>query len=179
MTEPASMIRPFLLAASLIWCAASAAAPDAAPVEITWDDLMPADYRPDELFGDADLSTLKDGDPRAAALLQKLQKLWQEAPVVQSLDNTQVRLPGFAIPLETDTKTAKSFILVPYYGACIHVPPPPSNQIVLVRAPQGAPIKEAFDMVWVTGLLRVEAQQTDVAHAAYSLDASLVEPYAE
>ncbi len=173
------MLRQLLFAAALAWCAVLAAAPDATPVEITWDDLMPADYRPDELFGDTDLSTLEDGDPRAVELMKKLQKLWQEAPVVTSLDNAQVRLPGFAIPLETDTKTAKAFILVPYYGACIHVPPPPSNQIVVVRAAQGAPIREAFDMVWVTGRLRVEAQQTDVAHAGYTLEASLVEPYEE
>jgi uncharacterized protein len=173
------MTRMLWLATLLGWLGLCSAAPDAAPQEITWDDLMPADYQPDKLFGDADLSTLEDGDPRAAELMQKLQDLWKNAPVVKSLDGTDVRLPGFAIPLESDTKTAKSFILVPYYGACIHVPPPPSNQIVLVRAPQGAPIKEAFDMVWVTGRLHVEAQQTDVAHAGYALDASLVEPYVE
>ena len=95
------------------------------------------------------------------------------------IDGAEIRLPGFAIPLDTDTKIAKSFILVPYYGACIHTPPPPSNQIVLVRAPQGARIEEAFAMVWVTGRLRVEAQQTDVAHAGYTLDARSVAPYEE
>lgn len=147
------------------------------PPELSWDELMPADYRPDELFGELDLSTLEDGDPRATALMQKLAKLWEEAPVVKSLDGREIRLPGFAIPVDTDGKRAKSFLLVPYYGACIHVPPPPSNQIVLVRAAQGAEIREAFDMVMVTGHLRVEAQKTDVARAGYALDASKVEAY--
>lgn len=148
-----------------------------APPEISWDELMPADYRPDELFGDADLGTLQDDDPRAAELMKKLTKLWEEAPVVPALDGREVRLPGFAVPLDGDTQRVKAFILVPYYGACIHVPPPPSNQIVLVRAPEGAAIREAFDMVMVTGRLRVETQKTDVARAGYALDASKVEPY--
>jgi len=170
----------FLVLVLLAACAAGQArAADAAPRELDWTELMPADYRPDLLLADEDIGSLDDADPRAAELLLKLQKLWRDAPVVRALDGAEVRLPGFAIPLDTDTKTAQSFILVPYYGACIHTPPPPSNQIVLVRAPQGARIEEAFAMVWVTGRLRVEARQTDVAHAAYTLDASGVEPYEE
>lgn len=154
-------------------------AADTAPRELDWVELMPPDYQPDMLLAEEDIGNLDDADPRAAELLLKLQALWRDAPVVRALDGAEIRLPGFAIPLDTDTKVAKSFILVPYYGACIHTPPPPSNQIVLVRAPQGARIEEAFAMVWVTGRLRVEAQQTDVAHAGYTLDANSVEPYEE
>ena len=154
-------------------------AADPAPRELDWTELMPADYQPDMLLAEEEIGNLDDADPRAAELLLKLQALWRDAPVVRALDGAEIRLPGFAIPLDTDTKIAKSFILVPYYGACIHTPPPPSNQIVLVRAPQGARIEEAFAMVWVTGRLRVEAQQTDVAHAGYTLDARSVAPYEE
>lgn len=146
---------------------------------IGWDDLMPAEYNPEALFEGVDLSSLGDDDPKAAALMQKLEKLWQDAPGVTRLDGAFVRLPGFAIPLESDTKISRRFILVPYYGACIHVPPPPSNQVVLVEAPQGATIKEAFATVWVSGTLRVRAQQTDIAFAGYTLQANQVEPYEE
>ncbi len=176
MLKPAGLLIVVLLAACV---AGPASGADAAPRELDWTELMPADYQPDMLLADEDVGQLDDADPRAAELLMKLQKLWRDAPVVRALDGAEIRLPGFAIPLDTDTQTAKSFILVPYYGACIHTPPPPSNQIVLVRAPQGARIEEAFAMVWVTGRLRVEAQQTDVAHAGYTLDASSVEPYEE
>lgn len=147
--------------------------------ELSWDDLVPADYQPENLLGDLDLSTLTDADPRAQEAMNKLKKLWEDAPVVKTFTGQRVRLPGFAIPLETDTTTAKSFILVPYYGACIHVPPPPSNQIVLVNAPDGAKIKEAFETVMVEGTLKAEAARTDVAHAGYTLTAIKVEPYKE
>ena len=147
--------------------------------ELSWDDLVPADYQPANLLGDLDLSTLTDADPRAAEAMNKLKKLWEDAPVVKTFTGQRVRLPGFAIPLESDTSTAKSFILVPYYGACIHVPPPPSNQIVLVNAPDGAKIKEAFETVMVEGTLKAEAARTDVAHAGYTLTAIKVEPYKE
>jgi len=171
-----------LLLIGLVFCAAGlrpGLAADTAPRELDWAELMPADYQPDLLLAEDDIGNLDDADPRAAELLLTLQTLWRDAPVVRALDGAEIRLPGFAIPLDTDTKIAKSFILVPYYGACIHTPPPPSNQIVLVRAPQGARIDEAFAMVWVTGRLRVEAQQTGVAHAGYMLEASSVEPYEE
>ena len=145
--------------------------------ELSWDDLVPADYQPDTVFGDLDISNLSDGDPRAKIAMEKLKKLWENAPVVKSFTGQRVRLPGFAIPLETDTKTAKSFILVPYYGACIHVPPPPSNHIVLVNAPFGAHIEEAFDTVMVEGTLTAGAITTDTAHAGYTMTAISVEPY--
>ena len=86
-------------------------------------------------------------------MLAKLRKLWDEAPVVTALDGAQIRLPGFAVPLETDGEIATRFLLVPYVGACIHVPPPPLNQTVLVEAPKGARIRHVFDPVWVTGRL--------------------------
>lgn len=147
--------------------------------ELSWDDLVPSDYRPENLLGNLDLSTLTDADPRAQEAMEKLKKLWEDAPVVKTFTGQRVRLPGFAIPLETDTTTAKSFILVPYYGACIHVPPPPSNQIVLVNAPGGVNIKEAFETVMVDGTLRAEAARTDVGHAGYTLTAIKVTPYKE
>ena len=110
-------------------------------------------------------------------LLAKLRKLWDEAPVVAALDGARVRLPGFAVPLETDGQTATRFLLVPYIGACIHVPPPPLNQTVLVEAPTGARIRHVFDPVWVTGRLTVQRATTELANAGYTLTATEVKPY--
>lgn len=144
---------------------------------LEWDDLMPLDFDPGTPFQDIDLASLSDDDPRARELMAKLRELWDAAPVVSSLDGVRIRLPGFAIPLETDGQTATRFLLVPYYGACIHVPPPPANQTVLVEAPAGARIQRAFDAVWVTGQLAVQRADTDLAQAGYTLTATEVSPY--
>jgi hypothetical protein len=52
--------------------------------------------------------------------------------VNKKLDEQEVRIPGFVVPLEGDAKTVTAFLLVPYFGACIHVPPPPTNQVIYV-----------------------------------------------
>jgi hypothetical protein len=144
---------------------------------LEWDELMPADFQPGALFEGVDLARLADDDPKALELMAKLREMWDAAPVVEALHGAQIRLPGFAIPLETDGQSARLFLLVPYYGACIHVPPPPANQTVLVEAPGGASIQRVFDAVWVTGRLAVEPVKTDLAKAGYTLIATQVEPY--
>ncbi len=145
---------------------------------LDWDELMPADFQPGALFEGVDLSSLADGDPKARELMAQLRKLWDEAPVVIALDGMRIRLPGFAIPLETDGESVSQFLLVPYYGACIHVPPPPLNQTVLVNAPFGASIRQAFDPVWVTGQLVDQQADTQLAKAGYTLTTTQVSPYA-
>ncbi|HRD68141.1 MAG TPA: DUF3299 domain-containing protein [Candidatus Competibacter sp.] len=157
---------------------ADTTAPDADAVRtLEWDDLMPADFEPGAPFKDIDIASLSDDDPRAREILAKLRKLWNEAPVVAALDGARIRLPGFAIPLETDGQLASRFLLVPYIGACIHVPPPPLNQTVLVEAPTGARIQRVFDPVWVTGRLTVRRADTELANAGYTLTANEVQPF--
>ena len=159
---------------------ADTTAPDAdAARTLEWDDLMPADFDPGAPFKDIDIASLSDDDSRAQELMAKLRKLWDEAPVVAALDGARIRLPGFAIPLESDGQLASRFLLVPYYGACIHVPPPPLNQTVLVEAPTGARIQRVFDPVWVTGQLTVQRADTELANAGYTLTAIEVRPYGE
>lgn len=146
---------------------------------LEWDDLMPADFEPEAPFEDIDIASLSDDDPRAREMLAKLRKLWDEAPVVAALDGARIRLPGFAVPLETDGQTATRFLLVPYVGACIHVPPPPLNQTVLVEAPTGVHIQHVFDPFWVTGRLAARRTDTQLANAGYTLTATDVKPYDE
>lgn len=157
---------------------ATTALSDAGAVRtLTWDDLMPADFDPGVLFKDVDISKLSDNDPQAQELFAKLRELWNKAPVVTALDGAHIRLAGFAIPLETDGQIATQFLLVPYVGACIHVPPPPLNQTVLVEASTGAHIQQVFDPVWVTGQLAARRTDTQLANAGYTLTATDVEPY--
>ena len=94
---------------------------------------------------------------------------------VGSMNGKQIRLGGYPVPLEADAKGRSTlFFLVPYPGACIHVPPPPPNQLVLVRYPKGLKLEDIYTPLWVTGTLKVEAVSNDLADAAYALDAAKV-----
>lgn len=149
--------------------------------EIDWDRLIPVDWQPETLLEGFDLDeidALDDDDPRAVALMDKLTELWATAPVVEDLDGLTVRLPGFVVPLELDAQRMSEFLLVPYYGACIHVPPPPANQTIHVVAPEGGEyVGGLFDTVWVTGTLRVMRTSSDLAEAGYRIDMTAIEPY--
>jgi hypothetical protein len=145
---------------------------------LSWDNLLPDDFHPEKLLENPDVQNLSDDDPRAKALMAKLQAMWKEAPVVTALDGKTIRMPGFVVPLEGDGRVVNEFLLVPYYGACIHVPPPPANQIVYVKA-QGRNVKvrRLFDTVWVTGVMKVEHTASDLGEAGYTLSALDVAPY--
>ncbi|MES9854825.1 MAG: DUF3299 domain-containing protein [Candidatus Thiodiazotropha sp. L084R] len=147
--------------------------------ELEWDAMIPADFRPDKIMNQfGDINELDDNDPRAQQIMDQLTAAWDKAPVVESLDGKRVKLPGFVVPLEGDGIELSEFLLVPYYGACIHVPPPPANQTVYVKVPNGdAKIRNAFDTVWVTGVLSAKSFSSDLATAGYQLQAEDVAPY--
>ena len=97
------------------------------------------------------------------------------AKTVASLDGKAIRLGGYPVPLENDAKgRVTEFFLVPYPGACIHVPPPPPNQIVLVRYPQGLKLTDIYTPLWVSGTLKIEQVSNDLADAAYAIDKARV-----
>ena len=146
--------------------------------EMEWDALIPDDYRPDKLMQDLNFDELSDDDPRAAELTAKLRELWDKAPVRDDLDGVEMRLPGFVVPVETSTEETTGFLLVPYYGACVHVPPPPANQTVYVVTQSGMGFRpELFEVVWVTGTMSVATIENDVAKAGYTLYATAIAPY--
>lgn len=146
--------------------------------ELDWDTLIPEDWQPDTLLDQYNVDSLGDEDPRPQELMDKLKKLWADAPVVPELDGRLVRLPGFLVPLDAEAERISEFLLVPYYGACIHVPPPPANQTVSVKLPpEQAFAADVFDTVWVTGTLRVTPTNSDLADAGYRIDATAVAPY--
>lgn len=148
------------------------------PIELEWDALIPADWRLDKLMEEYNADNLSDEDPRAKELMDKIKRFWKEAPVVHDYDGKLVKLPGFVVPLETDAKTIQEFLLVPYYGACIHTPPPPANQTVYVVTEKGHAYQgQLFDTVWVTGTLRVDKLSSELGDAGYRIEARLVEPY--
>ena len=148
--------------------------------ELEWEELMPEDWDPfsglDALMSD-DAQNLADDSAQAGTLMNAYREAVRSAPVVGALDGRQVRLPGFVVPLDFQDMETSEFLLVPYFGACIHVPPPPSNQIVYVRTVAGYPIKELFDPVWVTGVISTQAHPNEVGDAGYTMQATIIEPY--
>ena len=99
--------------------------------------------------------------------------------VVTELDGKLIRIGGYVVPLDFDATNVKEFLLVPFVGACIHVPPPPANQIIYVKTEKGFDVGGSFDPVMVTGTIKTTAAFTGLADAGYTLDAELVEPRKE
>lgn len=151
--------------------------------ELKWEELVPADWDPLKDvkgmgLGAPEGGGLSDTDPKAQAMLDKLREIWDKAPTVPAVDGQAVRLPGFVVPLDETPAGLTSFLLVPYFGACIHTPPPPANQIVHVRS--ATPVKaRTMDPVWVRGTLKIERQASSMGTSGYRLDAAGVEPYVE
>jgi uncharacterized protein len=97
-------------------------------------------------------------------------------PEIKSeLDGELVKIGGYVVPLDFNSTQVTEFLLVPFVGACIHVPPPPANQIVYVKAKNGFEIAGDFDPVYVTGRLSARITPTGLAETGYTIDASAVE----
>ena len=144
---------------------------------VTWDDLLPKDWDPLAVLKGVDIAKLKDGDPRADEALNKLRTAWDAAPANETLNRTKIRIPGFLVPLEWGDKTLKEFLLVPYFGACIHSPPPPANQIIHVVADPPAKGVKAMEAVWVEGTLEIALADTDMGRSSYRMQARSVTRY--
>ena len=98
--------------------------------------------------------------------------------VVESLDGEKIRLPGYIVPLDFSAKSEhEEFLLVPYFGACLHTPPPPPNQIIFVKASPAATIPDINEPVWLEGTMKTGKFTSDLGNSAYELKLSKLEPY--
>ncbi|WP_201495970.1 DUF3299 domain-containing protein [Rubrivivax sp. A210] len=162
---------------------AAPAAPKAAAAEafqtIKWEALVPADWDPFKEFKGLDMQAMQDGDPRANEMLKRMREVWDSAPVNTAMVGQAVRLPGFVVPLEEGKDGMKEFLLVPYFGACIHSPPPPANQIVHVLPRSPAKGVRSMDPVWISGVLRSVKTDSYMGAAGYRIEAVSVAPYSE
>lgn len=146
---------------------------------IGWEALVPPDWDPMKDLKGLNLSILNDADPRAAAALAKLREAWDNAPIHNAMIGQSVRLPGYLVPLEETKDGLKEFLLVPYFGACIHSPPPPANQIVHVLPKAPATGLRSMDTVWVTGVLAAVRTDSYMGVSGYRIEATQVTPYVE
>lgn len=150
---------------------------------IDWNDLMPEPWVKEmtkEMAAVGKLSNLQDSSDEANKAMAVMRKKFDEAPIVKSQLNKKVRLPGYVVPLDAQRSEKREFLLVPYFGACIHTPPPPANQIVLIRPTAQSKIKklpESMDIVWVEGEIKEGRVATSQGVSGYLLEAVSVAPY--
>jgi hypothetical protein len=159
----------------------SATAAATEPREIKWDELVPPGWDPmaelrDKLKNPA-TGFMSDADPRMLELLRELREVWDNAPINESMDGVLVKLPGYLVPLEEANGAVKEFLLVPYFGACIHSPPPPANQIVHVVLSKPAHGLRAMDVVWISGKMQAKRVASYMGKSGYHMTADKVEPY--
>ena len=156
---------------------------DGAYKEIAWDELVPKDWDPAKRFRNLDLGSMKDGDERAMRALEAMKEEWDSAPINPTLDGRKVKIPGFVVPIEEQGRAVTEFLLVPYFGACIHVPPPPANQIIHVISAKPIKNLKVMDAVWVTGELKAARylKQTPMGMGAagYRINSTTVTAYKE
>ncbi|WP_261817053.1 DUF3299 domain-containing protein [Vibrio gallicus] len=117
-------------------------------------------------------------------------KIMQQRQALASLPNKDVlnakrKIPGFITPIEMKGTKVTKFFLVPTAGACIHTPPPPANQLVLIEYPEGIELISLTTPVWVQGELTGQQSTQDVDYSdgsanvesVYAMTADSIELY--
>lgn len=145
--------------------------------EIGWEELMPdgEEERLAEMY-QAQMARLYSGGGVAegSAADQAIQIgtfNTVENILGKPADGLKIRLPGYTVPFQYGKDAEISeFLLVPYYGACLHAPPPPPNQTVFVKTDAPIRLKDLSQAVWIEGTLRVETQSSGLADAAYTIE---------
>ena len=156
---------------------AAASAPAGTFKLTEWDALMPKGWDPMKGVNAISFGMMRDGDPRATAALDKLKQAWDNAPTEPTMDNARVRIAGFVVPLDGEGETLREFLLVPYFGACIHTPPPPANQVIHVTLATPTKGIRMMDAAWVSGQLHVAVSDTGLGISGYRMDGVNVAPY--
>ena len=158
---------------------------------VEWTDLMPEEDLEALLNPPSYVTDVEDGsfEDQISSQLQntlaqasddRYQQALSSTTVVPEMDGRPIRIPGFIVPLEYNPdQSVSEFFLVPFFGACIHVPPPPPNQIIHVKYPQGLMLESIYDPFWISGKLNTALVENDMATAAYSMQMLAFEAYTE
>lgn len=143
-----------------------------------WGQLMPAGWVPEAVLEPYHLEDLSDGDPEAVEALAKVRAVWDRAPVNPLVLDHPIRLFGYMVPVDADEREIREFLLVPYFGGCIHEPSPPANQ--MVRVIPAIPLStrnRGTSAFWITGRLVEERTPSSMGMVAYRIVADAIEPY--
>ena len=158
---------------------------------IEWIELMPKDDLEALLNPPEYLSDIVDGSAEDQ-ISSKVQSNFDDAPddryqqalvstrVVPEMEGQSIRIPGFVVPVQfDDQQVVTQFFLVPFFGACLHMPPPPPNQIIFVESPDGLKLDSLYDPFWISGVLQTTLVENEIARSSYSLDLKHYEKYYE
>ena len=138
--------------------------------ELNWQDLMPEGWIPEP--------TATPEMVHSFDFAEQMKEFFRpDPPVVEALNETLVKVPGFIIPLEFDEVSISEFLLVPYMGACIHTPPPPGNQMVFVKLQEPMSSGNLWDPVWASGKILTKKEVTEFATPSYTLVDATVSLY--
>ncbi|MBT0585951.1 DUF3299 domain-containing protein [Alteromonas sp. SM 2104] len=171
----------------LLTCATMADDGDYA--EIEWVELMPQDDL-EALMNMPDIiSEIEDGSARdsvdsltdlaqESAAAKRFKEALNSTRVIESFDNRRIRIPGFMVPLQADEQhRVTEFFIVPYFGACLHMPPPPPNQIIYGRVEQGFELDHLDLPLWFEGTLSLELNRNSTGASAYSMALDNIQLY--
>ena len=139
------------------------------PTPLAWADLMPAGFKPSY---QAFPWEVEDGEAM-------MQETLRETPLVKSLDGQEVKVSGYVVPLANDETAITEFLLVPFQGACVHVPPPPANQIVYVKPKYPLLSEESWGVVSVVGTLSAEGRTSEFGAVGYEMENALLAEFDE
>lgn len=155
-----------------------------AAMKIKWSELVPKNMpaaKPNKTFFAGSEKSDPNGDAPPPLPEGKFMSMKRKQPgsgrppaIVSALNGKRVEIGGYVVPLDFDATTVKEFLLVPFVGACIHVPPPPANQIIYVKAENGLDIGGTFEPVTVVGTLKTDAASTGLADTGYTMEAESV-----
>lgn len=146
---------------------------------IGWEDLMPEgeEERLAQMY-QAQMSMLYSGAGIAEGSAGDVAVQVGTFNTVKELNGKKIRIPGYTVPFEYGADAQiKEFLLVPYFGACIHAPPPPPNQTVFVIADEAIKMKDLAQAVWIEGTIHTQTQESELADAAYTIKLTAIEEY--
>jgi hypothetical protein len=164
-------------------------APSNEYVTIQWTDLLPQDEidilsNPPSYINDIEDGSAEDqlGSSMNNSIVIEMEDRYQQAlvstRVKSEMDGRAVRIPGFIVPIEFNgEQTITEFFLVPYFGACLHMPPPAPNQIIYVKSATGLKLEALYYPFWISGDLKASLVENDMATAAYSMEMANYEAY--
>ena len=145
--------------------------------DIGWDSLLPEGFSVEKIMDDLKVNELGDNDPKAREALQKMREVWDKAPANPKINNKRVSIAGFVVPLDGEREKTREFLLVPYFGACVHAPAPPANQVIHVTLSKSASSIKLTPAALLYGTIRVLQSDTKLAVTGYEMTVDKVEPY--
>ncbi|WP_233267380.1 DUF3299 domain-containing protein [Paraglaciecola sp. L3A3] len=159
----------------------AATAKDPAYEEIDWVQLMPTDDLAALLSPPDNLANIADGSAQdsiealsnsstADDATRRFQQALTSVRVIKEFDNKAIKIPGYMVPLVTDgQQNVTEFFIVPYFGACLHMPPPPPNQMIYGKLKEGFKLDGLTEAFWFEGTIHIQTTDTETGMSAYGM----------